>query len=195
VNKQRGFIEGIALKLVIYGVIALAVAGLIATAVYKANHWCNTVCKDERAGRIAAETAIAVANKETERIRIAWAQESVEAQKVAIELERKRRESFAPIRAAAQNLAPHVSSMPFDGTAALILRGAINAANNAIAPAAPGAVEAPSAPASTDSTVGAVTDWSVTCADKYSEVALQLNGVLDFYENLRTKGAPPKEPE
>ncbi|HQR20130.1 MAG TPA: hypothetical protein PKV98_04650 [Burkholderiaceae bacterium] len=189
-NKQRGFLEAWAIKWIAYGVIALVIAGLIGVAVYKANHWCNTVCKDERAARIAAEQVIKEANAETQRIRIAWAQESVEAQKVAIELERKRRESFKPIRAAAQALPPAVSAAPFDGGAARVLRDAIDAANAAVAPTPPGAGEASASAASAPSTVGAVTEWSVSCADQYSEVASQLNRVLDFYENLRAKSAP-----
>lgn len=191
-NKQLGFAVG----LLMYGLAALAAVAVVGTAVYKAKHWCNSACESAQAETEAqkaradrAEAAIKTAQKEAERLRLAWAADSVEAQRRLIQREGELNVRFLPIQGAARSLPPAIAGVPFGAPAVRVLDNAVSAANAALTgPAAQAAPEARSAPGAPEgSSVGLITAWAVDVTKLYAACVDQVLGWQAFYASLQSE--------
>lgn len=193
-NRQRGFLGFGVVELVVYAAIAVAALAAIAGVVYKANHWCNTVCKEaraetakEKARADGAEQRIAEAQKRASDMTMLWDRERQGREADARARESSRIQAFGPVEAAARGLSRPVARTPFPRDAARVLDSAIAAGNAALArPAAEPAETAAAPPAAAESVdVAGVTQWGVACAKQYAALADQVIGWQTFYRNLQ----------
>lgn len=190
-NRQRG----IAIDLILYLVAGAFILGLAGWAVWQAQHWCNTACKDAKAEAAtataradAAEAAIAAAERETKRVLLAWAADSVTAQTRAIQAEGERHARFTPIHTAARSLPAADAGVRIPASAVGVLDRAVDAGNAAIA--RPAAEAAGQAAAASPDPAGAVdvaglTAWGVQVTEQYAACADQVAGWQTFYAGLQ----------
>lgn len=182
-NRQRGFV--IPTVLIVYGLAALVAIAVTGAIAYKAQHWCNTVCKEARGERdqLAAEKSAAL--KREAAIAVLYGQQVAATQAAETKREEVRHETFAPIRQRAGALVG--VRVPPD--AVRVLTDATNAANAAGTPAVPDqAPAAPAAPADSASLVA----WFVDVAEIHAECRDRVAAWTDFYNGLRA--APSEVP-
>lgn len=190
-NRQRGF----AITLILYALAALAVLAAVGAIVWKVQHWCNAACKDAQAETVAAvaraeaaEAAIDRAKKETARVTLAWAADSVAAQTRAIEAKGERDVRFAPIHNAARGLPAADARVRIPDSAVGVLDRAVDAGNATITRPAAGAADqaraTPADPAGVVDVAG-LTAWGVQVAQQYAACADQVTGWQTFYGGLQ----------
>lgn len=190
-NRQRG----IAVTLILYAVAAIAAVGIVAGLWWKVDHWCNKACGTAQTERDAAladvaklTESIAAAERETKRVMLAWAADSVAAQTRAIQAEGERNARFAPIHTAARSLPAADAGVRIPASAVGVLDRAVDAGNAAIArPAAEAAGQA--AAVATDPAgavdVAGLTTWGVQVTEQYAACADQVTGWQAFYAGLQ----------
>jgi len=178
---------------------------LVGAVYWKTQTWCNTACKaqvtraDKAEARAeAADKIIAAARAEESRIRLAWAAESIDAQKAAIAAKGKTDATFASLTDRARSV-PAGSVIRFSSAAVGVFNDATIAAN----------ADATAAPASDQAAAGAVSDapsappvvfdereftaYVVTSAMAYADAVNQWRACVNWYDALRaaqTKGSP-----
>ena len=193
--RQRGFADLI--TLVIYAGIVAVIAGIAYGAWRTLNGWCNGACEAARAEAAtatiradAAEAKIAAANAEAQRVRLAWAADSVAAQTRAIQAEGERHVRFKSIHSAAKSLPSADARIRIPASAVGVLDRAVDAGNAAIARPAPGAADqaraTPADPAQPVDVAG-VTAWGVQVTEQYAACADQVAGWQDWYRRLQEK--------
>lgn len=171
---QRGFV--IPAMLILYAVIALAALAATGAIAYKAQHWCNSACKEARAERdqLAAEKA-AVLKREA-AIATLYGQQVAATQAAETKRDEVRHDTFSPIRQRARAVGVPVR-LPAD--ALRVLADATSAAN--AAGAAGGADQAPAAA----SPAPDVVSWYVDVAEIHAECRDRVAAWQRFYDGLR----------
>jgi len=194
-NRQRGFVDVVGL--VIGGVVIAVIAGTAYGAWHTVNTWCNAACKTAQTERDTARTAVTkltdeklAAVAESNRVRLAWAADSVEAQARAIQAEGERNARFTPIHAAAKSLPTADARIRIPASAVELLDRAVDAGNVTIAGPASETTDqarAPPADPAQPVDVEGVTVWGAQVAQQYAACADQVAGWQDFYRRLQEK--------
>ena len=187
-NRQRGFV--IPTVLIVYGLAALVAIAVTGAIAYKAQHWCNTVCKEARGER----DQLAAEKREALRREAAIAVKYGEQVAATAAAEAKRQEvrdgQFAPVRARVRALPSAAGGMRVPADVVRVLDAATRAANAAGAPA--GAPEAAAAaPPAADSRGDLLAGWFAEVAEIHAECRDRVAEWQTFYSGLRASQQEP----
>lgn len=148
---QRGIVS----TLVLYGIIAAVVLGIVGTAVYKANHWCNAQCEDLMHEVEKLDFDIKVLQKEKadaqERataLALMWSAKVDEAARLALKLKEMHDAAYKELRIRAANV-NRAGGVRFRADLAGVFRDSASAANEGAAPAAGDQTPPPAVPDAT----------------------------------------------
>jgi hypothetical protein len=127
---QRGIVS----TLILYGILAAVVLGVIGTAVYKANHWCNAVCEDMMLEIEKLELEKKAAQERATALALMWSAKVDEAARLAMKLKEMHDAAYKELRIRAANV-NRAGGVRFRADLAGVFRDSANAANDGAAPA------------------------------------------------------------
>lgn len=180
---QRGFAE----VLILYAIIAIVAVAAIGGAVYKVNHWCNTVCEDARAEVVMLKAEKAAAQERATAIALLWSGQVDKTASAESQLETLRHARAETVRAAAAALPAADRGRVVPAAVVRVLDSAAGAANSA--GTTTGAEKA--APTSADTSLGVLTDWAVVVTEIHAECRDRVAQWETFYAGLRAAQGVP----
>lgn len=171
------------LPLLLRGLPYLIAAAIAAFVWWKADHYCNSACRDQRARADAAESAIKVAQQRATDLALLWAKQTEATDEAARQARKANDQVFA-------GLANDVRRLPAGGhlaisPAARRVFDSITAAANAEPAPDPAPVEPATAAVSCIPERDAADAWN-KAAEAYRDAVTLLQQTRDWYDSLRS---------